>query len=233
MAESDNSETWEQTAVKVSSLLSDKLQLPGVELERAHRVGQRQNDRPRPIVARFTRYCDREAAMRNAKKLRGTNIYLNDDLCAASQAIKNSQMPQMKQARAAGKIAYFRHTKLIVKDRPVIKNSSQTQQSMSEAPSDSNRDQQQDIDAGTMHGRESLHETSSDDEGAVGGPRATGDGGLERTDSLQAFPPLQPSAGHVGSILAPYSPNARTGGAAPPSRSQPSRKNADRKAKGK
>lgn len=116
--EQSGSETWEQTAAKVLSVLDDKMQLPGLELERAHRVGQRRDARPRTIVARFSRYGDREAVMRNARKLRGTNIYINDDLCAASQAIKNAQMPQLKQARAEGKIAFFRHTKLIVKESP-------------------------------------------------------------------------------------------------------------------
>ena len=76
---------------------------------------QRRDARPRSIVARFSRYNDREAVM-SARKLKGTNIYLNDDLCAASQAIKNTQMPELKQARARGKIAYFRHTKLIIKE---------------------------------------------------------------------------------------------------------------------
>lgn len=54
--------------------------------------------------------------MRSARKLRGTNIYINDDLCTASQAIKNAQMPQLKQARAQGKVAFFRYTRLIVRD---------------------------------------------------------------------------------------------------------------------
>lgn len=115
--ERSGGETWEQTAATVGSLLEDKLQLPGLQLERAHRVGTGQDSRPRTIVARFSRFCDREAVMRNAKKLKGTNIFLNDDLSAASQAIKNSQMPALKEARAQGKIAYFRHTKLIIKER--------------------------------------------------------------------------------------------------------------------
>lgn len=116
--EQSGNETWEQTAAKVLSLLDDKMQLPDLELERAHRVGLRRDARPRTIVARFCRYSDREAVMRSARKLRGTNIYINDDLCAASQAIKNAQMPKLKQARAQGKIAFFRHTKLIVKEPP-------------------------------------------------------------------------------------------------------------------
>ncbi len=55
--------------------------------------------------------------MRNANKLKGTNIFLNNDLCPASQAVKNAQMPLLKQAKAQGKIAFFRHTKLIVRER--------------------------------------------------------------------------------------------------------------------
>lgn len=117
MQEVDDGETWEQTAVRVTSLIEEKLQIPGIELERAHRVGKRRDEKPRPIVARFSRHCDREAVMRSARKLKGTNIYLNDDLCAASQVVKNAQMPLYKQARAQGKIAFFRHTKLIIKDR--------------------------------------------------------------------------------------------------------------------
>ncbi|KAK3876244.1 hypothetical protein Pcinc_018946 [Petrolisthes cinctipes] len=55
--------------------------------------------------------------MRSGKKLRGTNIYVNEDLCAASQATKNAQMPLLKAARAQGKVAFFRHTKLIIKEK--------------------------------------------------------------------------------------------------------------------
>lgn len=110
-------ETWEQTATSVTSLLDDKLQLPGLALERAHRVGMRRGAEPRAIVARFTHFSDREAVMRNARKLKGTSIFLNDDLCPASQSIKSAQMPLLKQARAQGKIAYFIRTRLVVKER--------------------------------------------------------------------------------------------------------------------
>ena len=115
--EPDSNETWEQTAASVTSMLQDKMQLPGLVLERAHRVGLRRDAKPRTIVARFSSYCDRESVMRNARKLKGTNIFVNDDLCPASQVVKNAQMPLLKQARQQGKIAFFRHTKLIIKER--------------------------------------------------------------------------------------------------------------------
>lgn len=115
--EEQSSETWEQTTAAVTSLLESKLQLPGVILERAHRIGPLRDSKPRTVVARFTRYSDRDAAIRRGSHLKGSNIYLNEDLSAASLAIKNAQMPRFKQARADGKIAYFRHTKLIIREK--------------------------------------------------------------------------------------------------------------------
>lgn len=115
--EENQQETWEQTALKVTELLDKKMQLPNMEIERAHRVGQRTETRHRPIIARFTKFCDREAVLRNAAKLRGTRIFIHEDLCQASQNIRKEKLPLLKEARSEGKIAYFRHTKLIIKER--------------------------------------------------------------------------------------------------------------------
>ncbi|KAK3869555.1 hypothetical protein Pcinc_025139 [Petrolisthes cinctipes] len=38
-------------------------------------------------------------------------------MSSASLAIKNAQMPMFKQAKAEGKIAFFRHTKLITREK--------------------------------------------------------------------------------------------------------------------
>ena len=50
----------------VSDLVTEKLQLPNLQQERIRRVGQRQDDRHRPIMVRFTRFSDR------VTKLKGT-----------------------------------------------------------------------------------------------------------------------------------------------------------------
>lgn len=110
-------ETWEETTASVSQLLENKLQLPTVDLERAHRVGLVMSSQPRAVVVRFEKFQDREAVLGSERKLKGTGIYVNEDLCPASQEIKKSHFPQMKQARQDGKIAYFRHTRLIIKER--------------------------------------------------------------------------------------------------------------------
>ena len=81
-------------------------------------MGRQDDHRSHPIIAHFSRFGDREAVTRNVTKLRGTRIFINEDLCPASQSIRKAQLPQLKQARSEGKVAYFRHTRLIVKERP-------------------------------------------------------------------------------------------------------------------
>lgn len=124
--EQSNGETWEETANTVSKLFEEKLQLPSIKLERAHRTGPATASGPRTIVARFERFGDREAVIRNARKLKGTGIFINEDLCQASLELKKSQFPIMKKAREEGKIAFFKYTKLIIKERTNQRSSSAT-----------------------------------------------------------------------------------------------------------
>lgn len=121
--EEDPGENWEMTHNKVQRLAREKLGMGEVQLERAHRVGPSLRvhedgpPRPRTIVARFFRYSDRQQALRNSSKLKNSNIYLNEDLCEASVQVRKAQLPELRKARAEGKIAYFSYTKLVVKER--------------------------------------------------------------------------------------------------------------------
>lgn len=69
-------ETTEQTVVTVSSMLPEKLELTELPLESAHSVVPRLDGRSRPVVAKFVRQLERNAALRHGKMLRGINIYL-------------------------------------------------------------------------------------------------------------------------------------------------------------
>ena len=115
----DATETSEHTMLKVQGLIKDNLELPELPVEMVQRLGHRREDRPRPVLVRFPKLTDRDAAMRNARKLKGTRIFLNDDLCPASQKIKSDQLPAMRAAHKNGQIAYFLGTKLVIKDRDV------------------------------------------------------------------------------------------------------------------
>ena len=51
---------------------------------------------------------------------------MNEDLCPASMQKKKEQLPIMKKAREEGKIAFFRHTRLVIKERTGQRSSSPT-----------------------------------------------------------------------------------------------------------
>lgn len=67
--EQPGGESWEETTQIVTKLLEDKLQVPPMKIERAHRTGQANPLRHRIIIARFEGLGDREAVLRNARKL--------------------------------------------------------------------------------------------------------------------------------------------------------------------
>ena len=114
----DTSENWEQTAKKVQDLVRINLGIQDtIVIERAHRVGKPNHQKPRTIVAKFLSYNDKSNILRNSRKLKGSSIFINEDLCEASQTKRREQLPQLKQARSEGKIAYFVHTRLVIKDR--------------------------------------------------------------------------------------------------------------------
>ena len=113
----EHSETWEQSATKVLKLIKEKCKVTGkIEIERAHRIGKKSN-RPRPIIVKFLRYQDREKILKSSKNLKDTEIYINEDLCGASVEKRKALLPQLKAAREQGKIAFFSHTKLIIREK--------------------------------------------------------------------------------------------------------------------
>ena len=114
-------ESWESTASKVLKLIKDKLSIQrNIEIERAHRVGRSLGNRPRTIVVKFLRFQDKDEVFQKKKLLARTDIYINEDFCRATIEERNRQLPQLKQAREAGKIAYFSHRTLKIRDKPHI-----------------------------------------------------------------------------------------------------------------
>ena len=100
--------------------------------ERVHRVGKATNQRakPRDIVARFTRFQDRDAVFQERRKLKGTNIYINEDLCPNLVDVRRGQMDALREARRQGKVAFFSYRPLVVRERTTtIKPSTRNQHS--------------------------------------------------------------------------------------------------------
>ena len=78
----DDNETWDETEVKVKSVLVEKLDFESSpENERAHRTGRarRQNgtSKPRRVVCKFTSYKAKETILKRARRIKpeGLNIF--------------------------------------------------------------------------------------------------------------------------------------------------------------
>ena len=61
----------------------------------------------RAIVAQMSSYEHRTYCLINSAKLKGTNIFLSEDVSPATQSIRNAKMGELQAARQRGVIAYF------------------------------------------------------------------------------------------------------------------------------
>ena len=83
ISEKEN-ETWDECEQEVQSLIQDKLGIAeNIVIERAHRIKKKGNsDNPgknRTIVCRFPNCKDKTNILKNAKKLKRKNIFINED----------------------------------------------------------------------------------------------------------------------------------------------------------
>ena len=77
-------ETWDECEQEVQSLIREKLGIAeNIVIQRAHRIkikGNSENPgKPRTIVCRFHNYKVRTNILKNAEKLKGKNIFINED----------------------------------------------------------------------------------------------------------------------------------------------------------
>ena len=123
-------ETWLDTETKAKQILKEKLNLDcEPEIERAHRVGLKPRTtapnvadglrtRPRTIVCRLRDWKQKEGILRAARLTKPTGMFVSEDLAAETLDKRSKQLDKLKEAKRAGKIAYFVLDRLIVKDRP-------------------------------------------------------------------------------------------------------------------
>ena len=98
--------------------MKEKMELTNIQVEYAHRIKNKSNKPgPRTIVARLAHDKDKSTAIKNFHRLRGTKIFINEDLSERTLNMRKQKLPELKSARARGKIAYFDKVKLIIRDR--------------------------------------------------------------------------------------------------------------------
>ena len=89
----DPRESWEECENKIYDLLEEKLEMDtsNITIEKAHRVGEKSNDKERAIVVQFSFYKDKINILRNFKKLKGTKISIFEDFSKCKFVKKNGR----------------------------------------------------------------------------------------------------------------------------------------------
>jgi FtsZ-binding cell division protein ZapB len=111
-------EKWEETELKVRHFINDTLGLPDlehVEIERAHRVGNKNSEKPQ-IVAKFSRYKDRETILKKSREVldRNSQFSVREDFTERVQLHRRELGKRLVQARSQGQYASLRFDKLFI-----------------------------------------------------------------------------------------------------------------------
>lgn len=96
VADSESHELPTASEEKVQEIVSS-LGLSSVKIEWARRLGRYQNNKPRPLIAIFSTYKDKQAILANTKKLNGSNISISRFLSGNAQEKKVSLGIQQKE----------------------------------------------------------------------------------------------------------------------------------------
>ena len=112
-ANSSDSLQSENTKDVLFKFLEDELNITDsrkrIEFQRVHRLGKpRSSGDPRPIIARFLRYQDREEVMQKARaKLKGKGYAVFEDFPKELYELRKRQQNKLKRARQDGLKAFF------------------------------------------------------------------------------------------------------------------------------
>ncbi|CAB4044117.1 unc-13-like C, partial [Paramuricea clavata] len=97
----------ENTTDIIHNLLEEKLGVENVrrdiKIDRSHRLGKPRSgeSKPQPIVARFNYFQDREQILKNAKKLKGSNLGIGEQFPEEIVKIRKELYPELKRAKDA------------------------------------------------------------------------------------------------------------------------------------
>ena len=100
-------------------------------IERAHRTGTRSrpgaadgiNTCPRTIVCHLHDWKQKDEILRAAQRMKPPGMFLSEDLANETMEKRKAQLDKLKEAKRAGKMAYFVLDRLVIKDRRRVESS--------------------------------------------------------------------------------------------------------------
>ncbi|MBY0580178.1 MAG: hypothetical protein K2P53_00630, partial [Rickettsiales bacterium] len=112
----NENESWIDSEIKVHKLFEECLDIKNIKIERAHRSGPRDGKKHRSIVLKLLNYKDKTEILKKSCKLKGKNIFINEDFSTETAEIRKGLRERMKKERESGKFAVISYDKLVVRD---------------------------------------------------------------------------------------------------------------------
>ena len=111
-------ETWEEYEKEIKKVFNENLAVKNVQTERAHRSkrskSNNNSEKPRKIVCTLLNYKQKEEILRNTKKFKGSNIFINEDFCYETMQYREKLWEEVKCLRSRGKIACLNYRSIAV-----------------------------------------------------------------------------------------------------------------------
>ena len=113
-----NDESWEKCEEHADQVFSQKLGLKNIRIERANRVKRKKGDKskkPRPIVCSLLSFKDKKLILKSANKLKGTNIFIDEDYSFETMKYRKQLWDEVKYLRSQGNIDYLNDRSIVNK----------------------------------------------------------------------------------------------------------------------
>ena len=101
---------WRKYEEKIDEVFCEKLGLDNIHIEYVHHVKRGKNDkseRPRTIVCNLLSFKEKKLVMKNAKKLKNTNIFIDKDFSPETIEYRKQLWEEVKGPCRKGNIAYL------------------------------------------------------------------------------------------------------------------------------
>lgn len=98
----------------VTDLFTTKLDLSNLHPVRARRLGRKQDSKKRLMLITMASFMDKLAVLKARTRLKGTRIYVNEDLTPSQRQHHIKLLKMCRMAKSDGKHAYIRGAKLLV-----------------------------------------------------------------------------------------------------------------------
>ena len=88
-----------------------------IEIDCYHRLSKKKNqNRPRTIVCRITKFKEKQKILKNAKLLKNTGIFIYEDFCKDRMELRKELRQEVLEYRRQNKFAYLTYRSILVRD---------------------------------------------------------------------------------------------------------------------